>query len=98
MSYKKPTPIAKLVKNILQTTPYQTQYITGKIMIACEKVCPFLQGTIDKLYMKNNILHLKLNSCILAHEIRLNKEEIIRKLQKELAAQPISIQNMIIKC
>lgn len=81
MPYKNPTPIAKLIKDTLHTIPYHNQRITSKIMRAFTLALPFIEGKIQRLYLKKSILYVKLDSALLAHELRLNKTTIITRIK-----------------
>lgn len=97
MPYKSPQPIAKLMKEVFNTTPYHHQRTTSKIMQACKLALPFIEGKVRKLYIKKSILYIKLDSILLSQELRLNKTKIIMLIQDacKTLGEKITIENVV---
>lgn len=97
MPYKNPRPIAKIIKEVFNTTPYHHQWLTSKIRQACKLALPFLEGKIRQFYIKKSILYIKLDSALLSQELRLNKTKVIMRIQDacKTLGEKIVIENVV---
>ncbi len=84
MNYKATIPIHTLVKQAMSTTPAHYKWLNVLAMRACKQSLPFIANKIKQCTFKKGILYIRLGSALLCHELRLNKPQVIKRIQASL--------------
>lgn len=81
---KDPTTVGDAIKDLLATYRLQGKYSQVEVLSTWEELMgkPIASRT-SKLFFKNDVLFVELNSAALKHELNLSKSKVLSKLQDQ---------------
>jgi len=76
------TSLGDAIKDLLNTYRIQGKYSQVEVLSSWDELMgkPIASRT-NKLFFKNDVLFVELNSAALRHELKMNKSKILSKLQ-----------------
>lgn len=84
MYLKSPLPIKKLVHEAFKHTKYHYAWLQNSVVMAWQQLFPQWKNELKKLFIKDKVLHIELNSLILSKELHSNQDILLKALQKEM--------------
>ncbi|QZT38815.1 DUF721 domain-containing protein [Halosquirtibacter xylanolyticus] len=90
MKYRKypPQPIGKVLEKYLERSPLNDKLKEVEALAAWQKIMgPNIMERTQKLYMKSGVLHIKVDSSIIKHDIYMMRNHIMRNINNHLKAE-----------
>jgi len=82
--------LGEAIKEFLQVYRLEDKLNETRIMKAWEKVLGKMVANHSRdLYIRNRVLHVKIDSAALRNELSYSKEKIVKALNKEVKAEVI---------
>lgn len=86
MRHHKVLPISHLIHTTMEANPLSAKYQHQRIMQIWYQIFPNTEGQLIHSFVKGKVLYLKLKTSILVHKMKLQKQEIIKKIEKGLSS------------
>ena len=90
MKHSNDLSLGEAIKEFLQVYRLEDKLNETRIMKAWEKVLGKMVANHSRdLYIRNRVLHVKIDSAALRNELSYSKEKIVKALNKEVKAEVI---------
>ncbi|QZE13651.1 DUF721 domain-containing protein [Halosquirtibacter laminarini] len=92
MKYRKyqPQPLGEVLKKYLKKSPLQHKLKEVEALEAWQQIMgPNIMERTQKLYMKEGVLHVKLDSSIIKHDVYMMRNHIIRNINEHLKQEVV---------
>ncbi|MDC1105476.1 DUF721 domain-containing protein [Prolixibacteraceae bacterium] len=93
MKYRKyqPQAIGKVMEKYLKNSPLNDKLKEVEALKAWQKIMgPNIMDRTQKLYMKSGVLHIKVDSSIIKHDIYMMRSHIMRNINSHLKAEIVT--------